>query len=417
MTSLPSNPDVIVVGAGTAGLSAAQVLMDEGLSVLVLEADDHVGGRCFTDKELFDVPFDLGGSWLHAADKNPLGRLAEKAGTRLHKKHWEVQKLYADGRLLNESELDEFNRYQDIGWDDIRKVASSDADISTAEALSESPYRKHFLDWIPPMLAGDADAASSHDVARYQDTYKDWLVSGGLGEFVKSLHSNVPVLLNSPVSRIEYLGQGVSVTTPRGTYHAKQVIVTVSTGVLASGSIEFAPQLPSYKTEAIQSLPMGLLNKIGIEFDPEWNEAGEGYSAGYHGNDKEFCVILFGFYNTNVACGFVAGSFADQLENEGEGAATEFCMDSLRKLFGNDVIKHVRKTYETAWRGNQFTLGSYSYAKPGCATARESLAETVDGKLFFAGEATIPRACATVHGAYISGKEVAEKVLAERKSG
>ena len=81
-------------------------------------------------------------------------------------------------------------------------------------------------------------------------------------------------------------------------------------------------------------------------------------------------------------------------------------------LFGNGITKYIRNTHETAWRGNRFTLGSYSYAKPGQAMARETLAEPIDGRLFFAGEATIAKACATVHGAYLSGKEVAGVVLA-----
>ena len=84
-----SNPDVVIVGAGIAGLSAAKTLKKFGYSVVVLEAEAFIGGRCFTDNSTFKVPFDVGGSWLHSAKINPLARLAEKNGVRLHKKNWD----------------------------------------------------------------------------------------------------------------------------------------------------------------------------------------------------------------------------------------------------------------------------------------------------------------------------------------
>jgi monoamine oxidase len=261
------------------------------------------------------------------------------------------------------------------------------------------------------MLGGDSDVTSATDSSRYADTEGDWLVSGGLGALIATIHSDVGVELDCPVTSIDYSGEGVTAVTPKGTLRAKHLVVTVSTGVLAAEKIKFTPSLPDKKLKAISELPNGLLNKIGLDLDPAWKEVHEGYMADYHKQGEEFCSYLFGFYNTNLAVGFVAGRFADLLETEGDGAATDFCLQGLKALFGNDVVKYVRGVTETTWRNNPNTIGAYSYALPGCADARKTLAQSINDCIFFAGEATIPNAFATVHGAYLSGKDVAQEII------
>ena len=297
-------------------------------------------------------------------------------------------------------------------WDHINETGSKNETISIENALPDSPWKETAKHWVPQMLGGNADVTSATDSSRYDDTEGNWLVSGGLGAFIASLHSNVPVELDCPVTAIDYSGDGVRVDTPKGSLQAKHLVITVSTGVLSAEKIKFTPSLPQEKLKAINELPNGLLNKIGIDFDPAWKEVYEGYMADYQKHDEEFCTLLFGFYDTSLAVGFVAGRFADLLENEEPGAATEFCMQGLKELFGNDVLKYVRGTTETAWRNNPNTLGSYSFASPGCADARKVLAEPINDCLYFAGEATMPNEFATVHGAFLSGKNVAHKIIA-----
>jgi monoamine oxidase len=231
---------------------------------------------------------------------------------------------------------------------------------------------------------------------------------------VKALHKDVPVQLNCPVSRIDYSGPDVRLTTPLGTVSAKQVVLTVSTGVLAADSIRFVPSLPNSKIDAIDMLPNGLLNKVGIEFDLSWTKAVQGQMVEYLSSDTEYCSVLFGFFGTPLATGFVAGRFADTLEADGPGAATDYCLEGLRAVFGTDVVKSIHRTSETAWRGNATTDGSYSYAKPGGTPARETLAAPLADRLFFAGEATMKHTYSTVHGAYLSGKVAAAQVMEAR---
>ena len=108
----------------------------------------------------------------------------------------------------------------------------------------------------------------------------------------------------------------------------------------------------------------------------------------------------------------MGGRFAEELEMDGQGSATNFCYDALRAIFGNEIVKFINKTTETAWKSNTNSYGSYSYAVPGGFGAREVLAETLNDRLFFAGEATMSNSQATVHGAFLSGIKVAEKITA-----
>ena len=407
-----SNPDVVIVGAGTAGLSAAKTLKKFGYSVVVLEAEAFIGGRCITDNSTFKVPFDVGGSWLHSAKINPLARLAEKNGVCLHKKNWDWTWVHSNGTLLTPSQVKEYGRHHTEMWQAANKAGARCRDQSVEQTLPHSPYKNLVKNLIAPMLGADPDVASSADVYQYTDAKGDWLIDGGLGTFIKNLHSDVEVVMNCPVSKVDYSGSGVKIETPKGSINTKYVVITVSTGVLAAEHIKFSPQLPKWKLEAINLLPTGLLNKIGLEFNPSWQEAHQGQSANYLVGDNDFCTIDFGFYESNLAVGFVAGRFAEQLEKEGIGAATNFCLEGMKAIFGNNVTKYIHKTTETAWKGNLYTLGSYSYALPGAIDARLKLSKTLDNRLFFAGEATMLNAQATVHGAYLSGIEVAEKITA-----
>ncbi len=411
MNTLPQNPGVVVVGAGVAGLAAAKSLRDAGFDVVVLEAAGHSGGRCVTDTSTFSVPFDRGGSWLHSAPINPLARLAEGRGKTLHKEPWTWSKVQVQGDDLSASEVADFARYQDRMWHAIEQRGAVDPDTTTRSAMPEGPWIQTAVCSIPQMLAGDADVTSVRDSFNYANASGDWLVEGGLGEFVQELHQGVPVLLNCPVSRIDYSGTGVKVTCAQGTLSAKHLVLTVSTGVLAADRIGFVPPLPVSKSTAIDKLPNGLLNKIGIEFDPVWKDAVQGEIVDYHSSGNEFCSLLFGFFDTSLAVGFVAGRFADALEQQGPGAATEFCLGGLRAIFGHSVIKSIRRTDETAWRSDTHALGSYSYAKPGGSDARRELAEPLADRIFFAGEATMTDTYSTVHGAYLSGQKAAEMIV------
>ncbi len=391
MKDFPKNPDVIVVGAVTAGLSSARFLMDHGKSVAVLEARPRIGGRCITDNTFPGKAFDRGGSWLHSAEINPLARLAEERGFKLHKRDWVFQNVHLDGHLLNSAEVSEYEAYRETMWEPVFEGIADGSDASIESLLPNKPWRDSAKYWVPQLMGADTDVVSARDLANYHTSDGDWLVEGGLGNFVTKLHDDIPVKLNCSVSEIDHSGNTVRVVTPFGELTAGMVIVTVSTGVLAAERIRFKPGLPERKLTAVENLPNGLLNKIGLDFDPEWKEANQGHMAAYHPGGEEYCTLLFGFFNSSLAVGFVAGRFGKMLEKEGEGAATEFCLEGLKSIFGNDAAKHVRQTAETAWMSNEHTLGSYSAALPGYADARNVLAEPINASAVSAPRCTTAR--------------------------
>ena len=412
---LPQNPDVIVVGAGAAGLSAAQAIRAEGLKTLVLEAADHVGGRCVTDTNTFSAPFDRGGSWMHSANINPLARHAEATGAQLHKTEWQVTRAHSLGRTLSAEAFSGYRAYADGMWDTLNAAGSVAPDSTVEAALPEARWKATARHLVSTMNGADADVVSLHDNNAYDwGDDSDWLVEGGYGAFVAQMHSDVPVRCGCPVTAIRYAGARPEIVTPQGSLRADQVVITVSTGVLGAETIRFEPKLPDSKLAAINQLPNGLLNKVGIEFDPVWQEAVLGDRFDFHPSADQFVTLFFGFYGSPLATGFMGGRCADLLEQDGPGAATALCRDALRAFFGSDIDKVILKTSETAWRSDPLTLGSYSYAKPGGSGARKVLATPVDDRLFFAGEATMPHSYSTVHGAWLSGQRVAREILQSR---
>ncbi len=410
--NLPANPDVVVIGAGAAGLAAARTLMEGGKSVVVLEAGTAIGGRCFAETETFGVPFDRGGAWMHSAAINPLVPLAEQAGFTIHKQEWAYGTVHTNRRTLTETEICEYDDYLGAMWSAVDAPTTDGSDVAVADLLPDGLWRDTARHWIAQYDSRDADQVASGDRAAYENAEGDWLLGEGLGTLIARLGARVPVQLNCPVTAVDWSGKRIAVTTALGKIETDQVVVTVSTGVLAAERIAFTPNLPDDKLSAVADLPTGLLNKVGLLFDGGAQAFPEGYLADYHAGGEQFCSILFGFCGTDLAVAFVAGRFGQELEAQGEGAGTDFCLEGLRKMFGNDVTKQICKTGETAWMGNPLTLGSYSAARPGRSHVRAVLAEPVDGRLYFAGEATIARAFATVHGAHLSGIETAKAILA-----
>jgi monoamine oxidase len=187
-------------------------------------------------------------------------------------------------------------------------------------------------------------------------------------------------------------------------------MVTVSTGVLAASAIEFAPLLPDWKLAAIEGLPLGSHNRVGFEFDRDvfGTEERGGFTA-YNDTPESvaFQVLSFG---RNHAVGVYGGRFSAWLERAGPEAMASHALENLKGVYGNDIEKHLIKTTTTAWDGDPFVRGAYSCARPGHAGARAKLAETLNGKLFFAGEATSHEFFSTCHGAYITGAARAREV-------
>jgi monoamine oxidase len=412
--ALPANPDVVVIGAGAAGLAAARVLEGNGLEVVVVEAADRVGGRAYTESATFGLPYDHGCAWLQGPEGLALVDLARARGFGLvdHSNARDV--LYAGDRRADAAT----RRQLDRTYAAIEAAIEHDADVAAADVIPAGlPLTAVAQSWMGPMDFGvDFRDLSTGDVMAYEDHDYDYLVREGLGTLVVAHGEGLPVRLGAAVTGIDWSGEGVRVETTAGTIAARACIVTVSTGVLASGAIRFTPALPPAKAQAIADVPMGLLTKIALQFDGERFGLGDSEFLTYVVPDEvpaEACYFLTFPAGHNVVVGFVGGSFGWDLSAAGEAAAVDFALGAFAGMMGSAARTRFRKGHMTDWASNPLTLGAYSAARPGRHGARAVLAEPLGERVFFAGEALSEGYHALCSGAHLSGEAAAVAVVAQ----
>ena len=409
-----STYDVAVIGAGSAGLAAADTAAKAGLNVVLIEAAHRIGGRAYTDTTSFSFPFDLGCHWMHSASLNPYVAIAEAHGHAYVREVYPRQIHFGErwgNRWASEAEEAERVAFNERCHEAVAAAAAAGRDVAFTDVTPrEDRWTPLFDFWTSIGSSTDSDQVSTLDSSRYNDTNENWPLVNGYGALVAAHFAHVPVELNCRAERIDWGGSEIAITTPKGDIRAARVMVTVSTGVLTAGTIDFAPRLPDWKLAAIEGLPLGSHNRVGFEFDRDvfGSDAQGGYTA-YNDTPETiaFQVLPFG---RNHATGVYGGRFSAWLERAGPEAMAGHALDSLKAVYGNDMEKHLIKTTTSAWDGDPFVRGAYSSALPGHAGARAKLAETIDDRLFFAGEATSHEFYATCHGAYITGTARAHQV-------
>lgn len=412
VVAMPTNPDVVVIGAGAAGLAAARQLIDYGLEVVIVEAANRIGGRAWTESDTLGVPFDRGASWLQGPADAPHVAQARALGFDLRDHSNPRDMLFIGDRRADGTE----RRQRDRAWSAFyAALASSRGDVAADTVVPmDAPFAKTVATWMGPMDFGvDIDQLSRQDWYAFAEYDANYLVREGLGTVVASLGEGLPVQRDTAVRRVDWSGEGVQVETTAGTIQARACIVTVSTGVLASGAIRFAPDLPEAKQTAIADLPMGQLLKIGLMF----NGARFGLSPDdfvSHDIDgplpAEACYYLAFPAGHDYMIGFMGGSFGRAMEREGEEAAIAFALERLVASMGSDVRRHFVRGTMAGWDGNPLSRGAYSAARPGGFAARRALAEPLGDRVFFAGEAMATPYATLVTGAHMHGARVAEDV-------
>jgi len=408
-------PDVIVVGAGLSGLTAARHLAAAGRSVLVLEATARIGGRALTNSVTFGIPVDEGGAWLHGVGTNPLASVVDEMGFRRVRTVLDAPFFIGD-RPATPDEIEQFNATSEKVERAMQAAAEQGRDVAASDFLPpDAPFRELVAANIGPLESGaEIEDTSSMDSSLFESGDDDFVVEG-IGTFVARFGKDVPVRLSSPVTRITYRGPDVRVDTVKESFRARRALVTVSTGVLAAGKIAFDPPLPARKHAAIAGLPMGLLNKVILEletdvFPPTAMPNSWVLHDGPGRDDVAFVVKPFG---AHAAIAFYGGRRAWELERLGDRAAIDDATRRLKQMYGDRIEGAIRRVRVTHWGKNPWTLGSYSSAGPGQSGMHAVLAEPVADRVFFAGEACgPPELNGSLAAAYVAGLAASRNLLA-----
>lgn len=409
---LPREADIVVIGAGAAGIAAARRIMAANRRVIVVEAASQIGGRCLTDTATFDMPFDRGARWMHNPDTNPMIRLARSAGLDISPAP-QGQKIRVGHRNARAGETEEFLAALVRANRAIDEASRGKADVSCASVLP-----KDLGDWagtaefvLGANFSGkDLKDMSVIDKARAQERNAVIACRQGLGTLVAKLGEQIPLSLSTPVSRVSWSNRDVAVETPAGKIVARAAIVTVSSNVLTAGNIKFTPDIPKRQLDAAAKLSLGSYDRIALQLPG--NPLGLGRDdVIIEQSSSTRTALLFANMGGSSLCTIdVAGSFGRDLSAQGEAAMVAFAIEWLTKLFGSDAAIAVKRSSATRWNAAPFALGAMSSAVPGGQPSRKILTEPI-GNLFLAGEASHETLWGTVDGAWESGERAAEAAL------
>lgn len=424
MTSSGSDGNItLVVGAGAAGLSTAYHLLKAGCKVIVLEANDYIGGRIKNLEDDSPYPIELGASLIHDKTQE-LYTIANRQGM-LITKHAKAR-FIVNGRLIGVIKLLFGLKLSDLFK--IRKIFNSfysyvgkDMPLSYLLTLvgAGGIFRKVFSGVYSSSLGTSIENVGVRSL-RYS------LVGAGLraekdivsiqvkGAFIQLLSEYVEavspwVRLGTVVDSIDYQNDLVSVTTKSGeVVVVNEVVVTVPLSILKSESIKFSPPLPENKQEAIRKLGMGQGVKIALKFKHRVWQKDCSYII-----DCDKNITYFIQNHQNGRCALVA--FIIEAES---CSSNENMVDSILRDLDTHFHGMASLAFESAhvqnWSQEKYIAGIYSYDAVYSEGCRETLAESVGDKLYFAGEATVNGHAATVDGALISGKRAAIEIIRKR---
>lgn len=412
-----SEADVLIVGAGAAGLAAARECQRLRKSFILVEARDRIGGRVFTDSSL-GQPFDAGARYIHWAERNPWTGVAQEVGVATSPDIGSPGgfRFYANGKPVPEADRSlrrqafaTLSRLLDDDAANVPDISLVDEVASRGDAFTEA------AGGLARMALGEEpERVSARDYARLWSG-DDLVVPEGYGTLVQAYGAGLPVRLSTAVTAIRWDGQGIAAETRDDTMRAKAAIITVPPTVLASGAVRFVPELPGETRDALAGLGAGALTKIGLKFDgarfdlPPDTDIFEMEAPG-----ETFDFECWTFGRDIVVANF-GGDHARRVTADGDAAAVAATLDAFLRVVGGSARTSFIGASVHAWHRDPYSLGCYSHCLPGHAGARAKLAEPIAERIFFAGEATAGEdfgAAMTVGGAFLAGQAAARRAAA-----
>jgi monoamine oxidase len=433
-------PRVLVIGAGMAGLVAARLLHDTGFPVTVLEARRRLGGRIWTDHRL-GIPCDLGGSWIHGADYNPLTTWCESLGIKLsitsdEERYWleggqslERSLLFRRawrGRLAANTALSAAAFYQRL----VRRLGGN-LQLSLGDVVTPLLATR----WLPELdrrvLATIVSTSEGVQGAPAEYiTIEDWfpreahavnaIPIGGYGQLVDDAARGLDIRTSQPVTTIAYGGDGVKVVTPGATYTADLALVAVPLGILQQGLLRFDPPLDGAKQAAIGRIGYGgagVLGKIFMRFPRRFWPSGKHWFLSLPPSPQRRGVFtswldLEPITGAPLLLAFANGHAAARFDRDAsDEEVCQAAMTVLARMFPSKLLQPEAFVY-TRWLSDPWALGSYSYPAVGSPLGDRILYQApVANRLYFAGEGTQIEDFGTVHAALRSGEQAAVQIF------
>ncbi|WP_281966497.1 flavin monoamine oxidase family protein [Roseovarius nanhaiticus] len=402
---------IIIVGAGAAGIGAALECAAQGIPYTVLEAADRVGGRAYTAAAGLPHAWDHGCHWLHCADVNPLVAWADRLSA-----HYAKQRTLSDafsvwdgGALLTPEGVRACDQAVKGAFE---AIETSGRDVPIPEVLPDAGRWSPTVKLILALMAGDdAEDVSASGYADYRDTDNNWPVLSGYGALISAMAGGLNIRTACPVRAIHQRTDGATVVTDDGDLEAAGVIVTASTNVLARGSIHFSEGAAADLAHALDRVPCGAYEKVAfaMEATPEELADTRFLTVQQPGNDMATNFQVMRGDAPMMLC-HMAGAKAHALVMAGPEAMTDYARAALVQVFGAGIEKRITGTATTNWTNDPLVLGSYSHARPGSADFRREMIARDTGRVAFAGEAFSLHWQATAHGAYDSGRSTAARM-------
>jgi len=417
---VPNGKTVVVIGGGISGLAAAKKLKEKGFTVIVLEAQDKVGGRMRTDRSL-GVAFDEGASWIHGPSGNPITSLASQSGANTFLTSDDSVEVFdTNGTVYSDSVVTNAeNQFNNA----LTAVRNAGTQTQSFQTIFNSLYPTQANDRLwKYMLSAFLEFNTGGDISKLSSKFfdddeefngEDLIITNGFDKVTDFLAEGLEIRLNTRVTSINYSNTKSTITANGDNIEADYVIVTVPLGVLKNNTISFTPALPTNKINAIANTNMGNVNKFLLVWNtPFWDTNLQyiGYTPDIKGKFNYFLNINK-FTPSNGLMTFAFGDYATVTENMTDSQIINEIMLHLKTIYGNN-IPNPTNFLRTKWGQNINSYGAYSYPTNGSTSADfDILANEVDNKIFFAGEHTEREYRGTVHGAYLSGIREADKII------
>lgn len=404
--------DVVIIGAGAAGISAARRIAEAGRSYVLIEAGSRVGGRTVTDTAIFGVPYDMGATRLYMPSTRPMAAFARADGLDVYRGP-DAGRLYLNGREAGDSQYEDFVSTVRRAERAIGAAGDSGRDMPASRVLEDlGPWSASARFVVGPLgCAKQLDQVSTVDLSRAEEREGEEVCRQGLGTLVAGLARPLTVRLDTVARSVDLGGRNVVVQTSKGNVQGRVVILAVPPSILASGKLRILPSLAARYRTAVEKITLGAYDHIAFQLPRNPLGLGTDELIYFKADEPDGYALRARIAGSDLYMLEVAGETAARLADAPADAATSFLKAALAREFGSDAAARIGRVHATRWTKEPWALGAFSCALPGAGNMRRAFTEVVSGRLIFAGEHAHETLWGTVGGAWVSGERAAKQAL------